>query len=304
MFIRVRATRVSARLVLAAALAIWATPSHADTILFAQVSSGSPYVTDGNQLAAMLTAGGHTVTTRFLNLGVYTDYASFDQVWVYDLSAASDLGGNQVANYANIADWYNGLSDDEDNIILDGRIISSAPSWTGANAMSPENAWIQNYATQLSTRGGGLLLGTDHNDYHSGINSINAAIGVTPFHGFFGSFPTSQAVVDTESPLFIPTLDACRADPATRCINDNSTTGFAPTGVQANGQTLTPVAFHGSALDAWDQAAVSSSMGSRTFGTCGDPGEEPCPVPEPASMTLLGLGVVAGLFGRRFSRRH
>jgi hypothetical protein len=304
MSIRVRAMRVAARVVLAAGLVACATPSHADTILFAHVSDATVYVPDGNQLAAMLTAGGHTVTTRYLNQAVYNDYASFDQVWVYDLSASSDLGANQMANYTNIGAWYNGLSDDEDNIILDGRIISSAPFWTGANAMSPENAWIQNYATQLSTRGGGLLLGTDHDVFQSGINQINVAIGVTPFHGFFGVFPTSQAVVDPESPLFLATLDVCRADPTTRCINDNSTTGFAPTGVQANGQTLTPLAFHGSALDAWDQAAVSSSIGSRTFGTCGEPGQEPCPVPEPASMTLLGLGVVAGLFGKRFSRRH
>jgi len=304
MSIRVRATRVAARLMLAAGLVVWATPSHADTILFAQVSSTSPYVTDGNQLAAMLTAGGHTVTTRFLDLGTNNDYSSFDQVWVYDLSFNADNGANQMANYANIGAWYNGLSDADDNIILDGRIISSAPAWTAANTMSPENAWIQNYATQLSTRGGGLLLGTDHDVYQSGINQINLAIGVTPFHGFFGVYPTSQAVVDSLSPLFIGTLDVCRANVATRCINDNSTTGFAPTGLQANGQTLTPVAYHGSALNAWDQAAVSASMGSPTFGTCGQPGQEPCPVPEPASMTLLGLGVVAGFFRTRFSRRH
>lgn len=300
MSIQVKATRIALRLILAAALVAWAAPSHADSILFAQVSNGASYVADGNQLAAMLSAGGHTVTTRFLNVAVYIDYASFDQVWVYDLSAAADLDVNQVANYANIGAWYNGLT--SQNLILDGRIISSAPFWTAANTMTPEDAWIRNYANQLDTRGGGLVLGTDHDVYQSGINDINAAIGVSPFFGFFGSFPTSQAVVDTLSPLSIGTLDACDANAALRCINDNSTTGFVATGLQANGQTLTPVAYHGIVLNAFNQAAVSATMGSPTFGTCGGPNQEPCAVPEPASMTLLGLGAAVGLLNRRFSR--
>lgn len=264
--------------------------AHAAEILFAHVNTGN-YVADGNGLAQMLTNAGHTVTTRFLNNAVYTDYTSFDQIFVYDLSnTTNDVTATHMDNYAGIANWYNGRTDQ--NLILDGRIISSYSSWTNANGMSAEDAWIQNYATQLDLRGGGLVLGTDHSVYQTGINEINNLIGVGDFHGFFGTYPTSQAVVDTESPLFVNGLDACRADPTQFCINDNSTTGFVATGLQANGQMLTPVAYHGNALDAWDQAAVASTMGSVTFGTCGEPGQPPCGVPEPAGLGLLAVGLV------------
>lgn len=269
-------------------------------ILFAHVDNYGSYVDDGNRIANFLTLDGHNVTTRFLDQAVYSDYSSFDQIFVYDLYASTDKNANQMANYGGISSWYNGLTDQ--NLILDGRIISSDVTWTNANGMSSEEAWIQNYATQLDLRGGGLMLGTDHNSFQSGINEINIGIGVNEFTGFFGSYPYSQAVVDTNSPLYVSGLDACRADPTTSCINDNSTTGFVATGLQANGQMLTPVAYHGSNIDAWDFAAVSSTMGSITFGTCGGVNQPPCtvPVPEPSIIVLLG----AGFLGLAISRRR
>ena len=269
---------------------------NASTILFAHVDDYGSYVDDGNRIRDYLSNAGHTVTTRFLDDTVWNDYNTFDQVFVYDLYHLTDKNAAQVANYANIATWYNNLTDQ--NLILDGRIISSDVTWTNANGMSSEETWIQNYATQLELRGGGLVLGTDHNSFQSGINEINDGIGVNQFTGFFGSYPTSQAVVDIESPLFVSGLDSCRADPSTFCINDNSTTGFVATGLQANGQTLTPVAYHGSNLDAWNYAAVSSTMGSITFGTCGGAGQPACDVPEPSTIAILTLGLI-GLGLRR-----
>ena len=268
----------------------------ASQILFAHVNTGS-YVNDGNGLAAMLSAAGHDVTTRFLHEAVYDDYSSFDQIFVYDLSTGSDNSAIQNANYANIGNWYNNLN--KQNLILDGRMISSYGWWTDANGMSSEEAWMQNYAEQLALRGGGLVLGTDHNVFASGINSINSAIGVDGFYGKYGSYPTSQAVVDFNSPLYLDSLDTCRSDSSSGCINDNSTTGFVATGLQANGQMLTPVAYHGSNLDAWDYAAVSSTMGSLTFGTCGGADQPPCNVPAPASLALFGFGIAALGFARR-----
>jgi hypothetical protein len=275
---------------------------NAANILFAHVDDYGNYVDDGDRIAGFLANAGHSVTTRHLDAAAYTDYATFDQIFVYDLYFETDKNANQIANYTGIANWYNGLTDQ--NLILDGRILSSDVTYTNANSMPSEEAWIQNYATQLDLRGGGLMLGTDHDPFHSGINEINALIDVDLFDGNFGSYPTSQAVVDSNSPLFLAGLAVCRADLSTNCINDNSTTGFVATGLQANGQTLTPVAYHGDQLNAWDFAAVSSTMGSITFGTCGEPGQPPCvpsAVPVPAAIWLFGSALI-GLFG--FNKRR
>lgn len=261
----------------------------ATSVLFARVGSSS-YVTDGQQLAAMIGAlSGFTVTERDLNAGVYNDYASFDQVWVYDLVTGLNNSANQTANYANIAAWYNARA--VKNLIVDGRIISSAPFWTSAGGFAAENAWIQNYASVLDGAGGGMVLGTDHDAFQDGINSINAAIGIGAFSGFFGNFPTSQAVVDTLSPLYVP-IDTCRANPTLACINDNSTTGFVPTGLQTSGQFLTPVAYHGTTSTAFNNAAVAATFGSVTF---------PASAPATSALVLGALGVMSLLARRRKS---
>lgn len=277
------------RLIKTAALAVaLGLPSAASSteVLFAFVESSPPYVPDGQQLAGMI-AGlpGFNVTQRFLDAAVFNDYASFDQVWVYDLFVGANNNATQMANYQNIANWYNALS--TKNLIADGRIISSAPFWTGAGGFAAEDAWIRNYAAQLDSVGGGLVLGTDHNDYQSGINQINALININPFSGFFGAFPTSQALVDSLSPLYVP-IGNCVGSPGQPCINDNSTTGFVPAGLQPNGQFLTPVAYHGTTSTAFANAAVSATFGSPTF-----------PVSEPSSLALLGLAFA----GMRLRRR-
>lgn len=96
----------------------------ASSILFAYV--GTDYYADGQNLVSKLVAGGHIVTQVDLWGTVVGGLSSYDQIWVYDLATGSNAGANQIANYTNIANWYNSLTNK--NVILDGRIVSSADS--------------------------------------------------------------------------------------------------------------------------------------------------------------------------------
>jgi len=271
---------------------VTATSANAAAILFGRVSSAS-YVDDGQDLVDYLTAGGHTVTYVDLNATVISDFTAYSQVWVYDLVTGTNQSANQMANYTNIANWYNGLTNQ--NLITDGRIISSSYRWTDlGNGLGTggEPEWIQNYADQLESAGGGLVLGTDHNSFQDGINEINAAIGINPFTGYYYTVPL-EAFVDSASPLFVAGLEPCTLDPTESCINDNSSTGLVPTGLQPNGQYLTPVAYHGGLSTAFSLTAVSSTFGSPTFPT----------VPEPSVVALFAAGFVGLGFARRRASR-
>lgn len=277
--------KLSALVLATTCLSLSAT-ANASEIMFGFV--GGSYSSQGYDIANMIDSlDGVNVTTRFLSSQTYDDFDSFDQLWVYDLSNKTDKNTYQMANYQGIADWYNNRS--EQNLIADGRILSSSSSYTTRGNRGAEDLWIQNYAQQLDMFGGGLVLGTDHNVYNSGINEINRLIGIAGFEGNYYSSPY-QAVVDPQSPFYVGSLDTCNETPSEQCINDNSSTGFAPSGLQENGQFLTPVAYHGSVSDAYDKVAVSSTIGSVTFGT---------QVPEPASLALLGLGLAGIGFRRR-----
>lgn len=267
--------------------------SQATEILFGYV--GSLYHTDGENIAAKLAGiNGANVTQVNLYNQTLTDLSSYDQVWIYDLSADADNNAFQMANYSTVANWYNNRASGTQNLIADGRIISSSDFWVNlptSGGLPAETSWIQNYALQLDARGGGLVLGTDHNVFNYGINTINSLIGIDDFTGFYYS-PPYQAYVDEESPLYLSTLGTCQGNPAKKCINDNSSTSFVPTGLQDNGQFLTPVAWHGSVSDAFGLAAVSSTIGSLTF-------PDPTKVPEPSALLLMLLG----LFGIHLARK-
>ena len=199
----------------------------------------------------------------------------------------NDDSATQVANYNGIAGWYSGLSDQ--NLIADGRIIASSEQFTdppGPRGLGTggEPEWIQNYAAQLAAAGGGLVLGTDHFDFQDGINTINSLIGIDPFLGIYNQNPF-QATVDPSSPLYIGGLEQCTFDTSQSCINNNSSSGFVPTGLQPNGQFLHPVAFHGG-VEGFDNAAVSTTH----------------TVPEPSTLLLLGIGFAA--VGCRRRRKH
>ncbi|MFA7332327.1 MAG: T9SS type A sorting domain-containing protein [Candidatus Delongbacteria bacterium] len=192
---------------------------------------GYYYDGDGANLNATLLNAG--ATTTFVDLDWNGEVAgvlaqeSFDQIWVFDLSY---LGDDYPLDWAAIADWYNNRPDAE--IICDGRIISSYwyGRWTGEGQNLTEN-----YLHNLEIRGGGLLLGTDHYDYHSGINAINAQIGLNPF---FGGFSLYSIPVDTNNPLMNTPNNLGTT------LFDDSTPGQTPYGLQPSGQILYTVAWH------------------------------------------------------------
>lgn len=271
-----------------------AMPVNANEILFTFVDD-SLYVSHGQELASYInTLSDFNVTQRVLSDEIYHDYDKFDQIWVYDLELGTNNSTTQMANYAGIANWFNNRQ--EQNLIADGRILSSAMAHT--NQMSSETPWIQNYAIQLANLGGGLVLGTDHaasgqssGVFVDGINEINAMIGITPFSGNFGG-STSQASVDANSPLAIDSLDDCRSGDGL-CINDSTSTSFAPAGEQPGGLFLTPVAYHGTTSTAFSSAAVSSTISSSTF----------TPVPEPSTVLGSMAVTVMGFFFKNKKRQ-
>jgi hypothetical protein len=181
----------------------------------------------------------HALTRNavFVNLATTGDAASvltnahFDQVWVFDLSHAVD---DYPDDWKAIADWYK--QDMGRPIICDARIISSI--WGGR--WTDEGARVsQNYYENLRTRGGGLMLGTDHYDYHSGINTINAQLGLDPFSNVFS---LATIPVDQSNPVMnTPNLLGPE-------LFDDSTPGQVPAGLQPNGLLLYPIAFQGGNL--------------------------------------------------------
>jgi hypothetical protein len=269
----------------------------ADSVLFLHYGpSADSYSSWGNEIAGFIDgAPSSTVTIGSMAESVWSTEAlsAYNQIWVYDLNGSQGpFNANQSTNTSNIASWYNNrvTADVGDNLILDGRILSSAYS-------VDETQLIQSFYSNLAGAGGGLFLGTDHcPDWCTGINNINSAINVNPFTGFYGA---SLAILDTSSPLAqgVP----CTVTSGPDCfIYSNTTTSFAPAGLQANGQFLTPLAYNTTdpnavLTQAYQLTAISSTFGSRTFNT-----DVPS-VPEPASLALIGAGLlgVAGLRRRR-----
>jgi hypothetical protein len=311
---------------LLAAAILGSANSHAGPILFAMVSdmtedyeyenNTDSYVPQGEFIRDLWSEGydGGEVHTRYLNEATYSDYDKYSQIFVYDLASNKDETPIQLANYDAIAKWYRDRNAARQNLILDGRIISSSAMYAGYLGLGDsggEPEFISNYRVQLANRGGGLVLGTDHWNFAFGINKINQGIGVGDFTGKYypcdGYGPDRdcsghlEAYVDPFSPLYVPELEACTFNPDQQCINDNSSTGYVPTGLQSNGQFLNTVAFHGGESGG---AAVSTTMGGfTTLTSCIGADQQSCvnTVSEPLPLALLVLGLAGMQLRRRFS---
>ena len=206
-----------------------------DRVLMVNVHGGS-YDGDGYDIYQTLLTAGAQAT--YINLSLNGQVANelnahpanyYDQVWVFDLSSYTDAP-LYPADWQAIANWYN--ADPSQQIIADARMISSY--WSGRWQNEGRNL-TQNYYENLKSNGGGLVLGTDHSEFISGINEINSKIGLNPF---FGDFSLSTIPVDTGNALM-----TFPNNMGTQLLDDSSP-GQAPYGLQPNGRILYSLAWH------------------------------------------------------------
>jgi len=194
---------------------------------------GSSYDNDGKSIYETLINAG--ANTTFINLSSSTESEltntlnsnHFDQVWIFDLSSWDD---NYPLAWQAIADWFN--ADINRTIICDGRMISS---YWGQMWKSEGQKLTENYYENMKLHGGGLLLGTDHNAFHSGINSINDLIQLERFSG---NFSLNTIPVDTKHSLM--TFPNTMGEE----LRDDSSPGQTPYGLQPNGKILYSLAWH------------------------------------------------------------
>jgi hypothetical protein len=200
-------------------------------VLVVCVRGGSDYNSDCLNLYQTVANTGAIATHQDLSsdgqVSALLNSNNYDQIWVFDLSPGVN---NYPSDWQAIADWYNAKPDME--IICDGRIISSY--WQGRYLLEGQGL-TDNYYYNLKVRGGGLVLGTDHDAYVSGINTINSLIGLNPF---FGTFFLNFIPVDIANPLMNTPVDLGTE------LHDNSSPSQTPYGLQPGGQLLYTVAWH------------------------------------------------------------
>ncbi len=172
-----------------------------------------------------------------------------DQVWVTDLSSGTDISATHLAAYTAIASWYD---DSRHEIIADSRFqgslwLSSQGNTLYGNLGRPNLQLFENYFVNLRTRGGGIVLLTDHaTAFTRGINSVNAAIGINDFTSFWYS-PPYTATADATSSLIGFPVDASidlLADGGSYLYADSSVSSV-PYNTQPGGQILYPLAWVG-----------------------------------------------------------
>ncbi len=201
-----------------------------DRVLMINVH-GTSYDADGYSIYTTLVEAG--AEAHYVNLSSGGQAATliqqhdYDQIWVFDLSGGAD---NYPTDWQAIADWF--AADSSRAIVCDGRMISSY--WNG-RWQTEGQMLTENYYENIQAAGGGLVLGTDHNNFQSGINTINNLIGIEPF---FGNFSLTMIPVDVTNPLMNTPNDLGPE------LWDDSSPGQTPYGLQPNGRILYSVAWH------------------------------------------------------------
>jgi len=178
---------------------------------------------------------------------------NYNQIWFIDFSSFAD---NYPDVYAQINSWVNAKAQTRSQVILDGRFASSfwLPFDGYANDHNTVNPQLlYNYYDNLARYDGGMVIGTDHDNYHkTGANALLAALGIT--QGFSGKIFSTVLEVATNHPLIAYPVNAGFSYPAAVpkgsttphfFVWDDSSTAVAPSGSFANGRyNLVVIARH------------------------------------------------------------
>ncbi|MBN2325752.1 MAG: hypothetical protein JXR73_01270 [Candidatus Omnitrophica bacterium] len=162
---------------------------------------------------------------------------NYYQIWLFDLSFAPN---DFPSDWNAIANWFR--DHPSKNMICDSRMLASYRKGT---YKEEGRKLTENYFVNLLLEGGGLLLATDHNDYHTGINEAAKLIGIDNFSGCFDPKGAWESIpIDPKNPLMNFPNDLGES------LTNNTSPGQSPNGLQPNGIILYSAAGHSGDFDA------------------------------------------------------
>lgn len=232
------------------------------------------------------------------------DVIVFDSTWSVSSFSADDLTAVQ-AFYA----------DGKDNLLLDGSLYIRSINYNADTIFPGPNGSTGgltiNEVDALATRGGGIMIGTDHNCCQANANQILNAL--VPGAGFSGVRSPSTDGVFYGTDLLDGPLPIAAADILQHWSTEGSQ-GQAPSGVYTD--------FLGTEIELFSQVSIADSIGGPllpfittswapgegttdvdddTVGGDGGDDDDMTEVNAPGSLILLSMGLLAVIRRRRNS---
>lgn len=258
-----------------------------------------------SSVAAPLSAAGFNVIGDSFRPGAIADHLNnpndISEIWVWNDGTFGNTGSPAVPALAFSAADEAALTlfnATHSNWIMDGL------SWRG-NANPDEKGFTANEALNMSSRGGGIVLGADDASGAAIVQHVNQVAALFNFTQFDGVYVTLPGTQQTGGSFFTTPNSVNPTN-----IVGTTTYSEIPHGLQPNGITLGTAVF---GLGDPDPGFGSPALGSDVFGgityqgvnhlvTTNIPGATIPGVPEPSSLVFMLSGAAAFL-GRRRTRR-